>query len=160
MSRDTKVVVGIVIVALFVGSIPAITPLVFGFGVQSGAWSSEAIYTATFRFFIELSGLHISVSIIGIGLSLYFRQRNLRKFRFTSIAFAILLVGTILSAAFSAWLNVNYIQAGVPVSESVAAYSAFSCAAALANIVFWAMLFVVTFGKKLDAIDEIVSGQS
>jgi len=160
MSKDIRIVVGIVIVALLFGSIPVFVPLVFGIGLQAGAWTNQAIHSAFFLFFTKLYGLGLIVSISGLGLSIYFRKRNPRKFRLTLISFVILLVGTTLSAVISAWVEINYVQAGIPAQQTAVAYSAVTCVSALTNISVWVMIFVATFSKKLNPIDEVVSTDS
>ncbi len=155
MSKDTKFVIGIVILALPFGSIPAIVPLVFGIGVQSGAWSNQAIHSIVFLMLTRLSGLLLSVSIIGLALSLYLRKRNPKKFRLTSIAFAIILAGTILTAILSAWIDVNYVQAGVPASQTAMVYSSVTCISALVNVTSWIMLLIAIFSQKLNPADSM-----
>jgi hypothetical protein len=160
MSRDTKVVFAIVVVALLVGSIPVITPLVFGFGVQSGVWSNEAIYSIVFLTITKLSWVYISASIIGFGLSRYFYSRNPRKFRVTSTLFLLLFLGTILSAIASGWITLNTIQDVTSSTKTTLAYSAYGCVSALTNITVWTMLLVVIFSKKLNVADEVAPMQN
>jgi len=155
MSKDTKVVISIVVLSLLFGSIPAIVPLVFGIGVQSGAWSDQAIHSMVFLMLTRPSWLLMSVSIIGLVLSLYFRKRNPKKFQLTSIAFSIILVGTILTAILSAWIDVNYVQAGVPASQTVLVYSSVTCISALVNVTSWIMLLIAIFSQKLNPADSI-----
>ena len=160
MSRDTKVIVGVLIVALLCSSIPIITPLAFGIGVQSGAWSDQLIHSVVFLVFTKLSALYLMVSITGFGLSQYFRNRNPRKFRLTSICFAILFLGTTLTSMLSAWVQVYYVQAEAPTTQIGMAYASVNCVSAFTNIIVWTIILIIIFSKKINPMDEVVSTQN
>jgi hypothetical protein len=160
MSRETKVVLALVIAALLCGSVPVVTPLVFGYGVQSGAWTNDAIYSIVFLTITKLSWVYIAASIIGFGLSRYFYNRNPRKFRVTSILFLLLFIGTILSAMASGWITLNNIRNVTSTTETTLAYSMYGCVSALTNVTVWTMLLVVIFSKKLNVADEVAPTQN
>ena len=154
MSKNTKFVFGIVVLALLCSSIPAIAPLLFGIGNQSGAISqqvrSQLLNSIFFRGINKISSLNLLISIAGFALSLYFRQSNPKKFRLTSIAFGLIFVGTIIAGFLSAWVDISSLQASAPQSQTAIGYSATACIFSFFQIASWILLFVVIFSQKFN----------
>jgi len=156
MSKNTKFVIGIVIFALLCSSIPVVAPLLFGIGNQSGAISPQArsqlLNSVFFIGVSKFSSLNLLISIIGLALSLYFRQSNRKKFRVTSIAFGLILVGTIITGFLSAWIDISSLQASAPQSQAAMGYTVTTCIASLVQIASWVLLLVVIFSQKYNEL--------
>jgi len=154
MSKNTAFVVVVVVIALLCSSVPVIVPLLFGMGNQSGAISPETtrqlLNSVLFIGITKISGLSLFVSIVGLALSIYFRKAHPKKFRFTSIAFSLFLLGAIISGFLSSWLNIGSMQAGAAQSQNAMGYSAITCISSLFQIAAWVLLFVVIFSPKIN----------
>ena len=154
MSKNTKVVIGIVVLALLCSSIPVMTPLLFGIGNQSGAIprqsTSQLLNSVLFIGVTKLSSGNLLTSIIGLAFSIYFRPINPKKFRLTTIAFGLVLISTIVQGLLSGWVEVNLLQAGAPQAQTAMGYSITACISSLLHIASWVLLFVVLFGQKFN----------
>jgi disulfide bond formation protein DsbB len=96
----------------------------------------------------KISGLSLFVSIVGLALSIYYRKLNPKKFRFTSIAFGLFLIGAIISGLLSAWIDIGSLQASASQSQTAMGYSAITCISSLFQIAAWVLLFIVIFSPK------------
>jgi hypothetical protein len=152
MSKNTVFVIAVIIIALLCSSIPVIVPLLFGIGNQSGAISSETtrqfLNSVLFIGITKVSGFSLFVSIVGLALSFFYRKSNPKKFRLTSIAFGLFLIGAIISGLLSAWVDIGSMQTGAAQSRTTMGYSAITCVSTLFQFVAWVLLFIVTFSPK------------
>jgi hypothetical protein len=152
MSKNTVFVIGVVVIALLFSSVPVLVPFLFGMGNQSGAISPETTHqllnSVLFIGITKISGLSLFVSIVGLALSIYFQRSNPKKFRLTSIAFGLFLIGVIISGFLSAWIDIGSVQAGAAQSQTAMGYSAITCISSLFQIAAWVLLFIVIFSPK------------
>ena len=152
MSKNNVFVIAVIVIALLCSSVPFIVPLLFSMGNQSGAISPETtnqlLNSVLFIGVTKISGLSLFVSIVGLALSIYYRKSNPKKFRFTSIAFGLFLIGAIISGLLSAWVDIGSMQAGAAQSQTAMGYSAITCISSLFQIAAWVLLFIVMFSPK------------
>lgn len=160
MSKDTKIVIGIVLLALVCSSLPFMTLLVMGRGEQNarlwdqipGQFDGLTIFTS--MTLGKLVDGALLIPLIGLALSLYYRPRNRKKFQLTSVAFALLLIGTIFLAMLSSWLEINYNQQAVSAQQRAAGYSAVNCVSALVNLISWIILLYALFSSRFNPNNE------
>ncbi len=152
MSKNNMFVIAVIVIALLCSSVPVIVPLLFGMGNQSGAISPETTHqllnSVLFIGITKISGLSLFVSVVGLALSIYYRKSNPKKFRFTSIAFGLFLIGAIISGLLSAWVDIGSMQAGAAQPQTAMGYSAITCISSLFQIAAWVLLFIVIFSPK------------
>jgi hypothetical protein len=156
MSKNTKFVLGIVILAFFCSSIPIITMFIVGYQGQNGVLLDQLPkqldqpITFVSVLFTKLANESLFIPLLGLLLSLYFRQRNPKKFHLTAISFTIFILGEILIPMLTTWLEINYAQQGVSLNQRATGYSVVNCASTFVYITAWIILLFAIFSHKFD----------
>jgi hypothetical protein len=91
--------------------------------------------------------------VIGISLSVYFRQRNPKKSLLTTIAFMIFLLNTIGSSVFSTWIMMNFVATGEPLPGL--SQMAFSLLSTLSVTIAWVILLFAIFSSKFNSVEVL-----
>jgi len=153
MNKDTKFIVGSVLFALLFSSIPLIMLSATG-NTQSDQLSGLSNDSRVFIFMmlgrLSYSSGSLFVSVLGLALSLYYRQQNPGKFRLTLIFFSILLANTIAWPLISTWLDITYLQQGASLVQRAADYAIVNSISSIIYITSWIILWYSIFSRNFD----------
>ena len=160
MSKDRRIVISIVLLALFCSALPIITSVVMGSGGLNGTrwdqvpqqFDQPAIF-ASMPLAKFMNGA-LLIPIIGLALSLYYRPRNRQKFQWAAVSFVLFLVETILFAVLSSALEINYHQQGASAEQMAAGFAAVNYVSTSINLLAWSILLFAIFSPKFNSNHE------
>ena len=161
MSKDNKIVIGLVLLALFCSTLPLLALVVMGNGGQNNSlWDripqqlNQPVIFSSMTMSKLING-DLLIPIIGLALSIYYLPRNRRKFQLTSISFVLFLTVALSFAMLSTQIEISYNQQAVPLEQRASGYSILNCVTSIVNFIAWTILLFAIFSPKFNLSHEI-----
>jgi len=111
-------------------------------------------FWAYFKYFLPYQTPFLLLWVVGLILSIHFRQRNPKKFGFASIAFAVFLIGTIGGIVASSMFYEIIATSAKTVPEMTyrLIYWIPYWVPIATNVIAWVILLKAIFNRKMDLV--------